>query len=991
MEVLERMTGSVSSGSDDLIALIDSRARYSGEIQDAEKAVEFLVEQRWIDGAALYAEPGNSLLAVSGIPEEMLQLFHNELPSIITGRKVCAEMADAVFLVRHEENALYYLALCRSQDIQGVVLLYISGYEPDNPYLTRMFFCIRDFMSNLNIPFFTDYSWIYGVINYLPGIVFQYFFRNDEEQGLRFISPQVKNITGYDPDYLTNNRGLLSVLVDHDEEQLLTRIAQSARDFLSWNIDVKVRNAAGNMQYFHVEATPQKIGHRTVLWTGFLFDISEETRLRNLQEESAEKYRRLVNSSPEAIFLLSGSAITFVNKQAVQLLGYTGESELLGKEYSNFVLQEEKSRIHLLQRNLLLGKIDALPPLDTDLIKKTGKRIAVEIRATAFILGGERIIQCVVRDVSRERYLLIALEEREELYRSLFERMISAFALHEIILDRNGRPVDFRFLEMNPAFEKLYRIRRADYLNKTADGMQMDIENHWFERFGEVALTRKSIRIEEYDDRAGKTLDVMIFSPAYGQFATISTDVTFKKKAEMQIRLERDRAQSFLNNAGTAFLALDKNGIIKMVNRRLCEIIGETEHALIGKDWYNSYIFPEDRECRFGAFKRRLDSAGLEEDWVECPIQTATGKSRLMYWRFDRINDPDSREILYLLSGEDITEQRHYEQYLNMYLKIVSASKDQLAFFDLDWNIRAQNDAMLYFLRKSREEVQDHHISELFDQQTYSEKIQPALEKAFRGREIILEDWGLFPEYKDKYYRIAISAYYGASGVVGVVYSQQDLTNQVRLEREILEASHNERRQIGMELHDNLSHGLLDLAIRSKVLSNSLMHEYPSLSRDADTISTGLTKAIETTRNLAHGLFPLNLEQGSLLTMFKGIMKSVHRSDTIAIDFHVELNEKLVDRSVATQLFFIGREAVVNSIKHSHAKSVTLELISRGNLGVLCISDDGRGISETELPGIGVNIMRYRARVIGGTITVENKNGGGVVVKCLFPLKQGAD
>jgi len=974
--------------SGDFQFLLDSRERLSNTVQSVDSIIDFLLEQSWIEGAALFAGPDNALLACSGIPDEMLLVFRNRLPFIMDDGPRGSMEYDPVSLLQQEDLVLACSAVTSGGVILGFILMLINRYSCDAPVLQRMCRFIRDVVSSMDIPLFKGYSWMRSIIDNLPGAVFQYYYQSDTEQGPRYISPQVENIFGYSAELLMDTDFFFSLLCGQDSGELLRQsIERSAAQLLPWDLDLDIHNASGAQCCIHLEANPVRVSGGGVLWNGFILDVTEEKRPCSIQKQSSEKYRRVVDPSNEAIFLLSCDRFSSVNRQALALLGFEQEDQLLGKEYLSLFPVEEHGRAYLLQKDLMDGKIDRLQLLKTELLSSTGKRIAVEIVATAFTVNKERIIQCVVRDIEREQNLLIALEESERLYRSLFEQMLSAFALFEIVLDSSGVAIDYRILEVNAAFEEMMGKKRCDLLYKTIRQLMPEIEDTWIERYGHVALRRESIKFEQYDLRLDKTFEVIAFSPAYGQFATIFLDVTSRKKAEMQIRLERDRAQSFLNNAGSAFLALDTQGIVKMANRRLCEIIGHTEHSLIGKDWYNSYIPEENRESRVAAFRRRVDSDSCTEDWVEYPLITASGEQRLMFWRFDKINDPDSMEILHLLSGEDVTEQRRYEQYLNMYLKIVSASKDQLAFFDLERNIRALNDAMLYFLRRSREEVQNHHVSELFPLRTYREKIQPALEKAYQGTEVALEGWGVFPEYQNRYFRIVFSAYFGTTGIMGVVYSQQDLSNQVRLEREILEAGHNERRQIGMELHDKLSHDLLDLAMRSKVLSNSLMHEYPQLSRDADRISAALNGAIDYTRNIAHGLFPLNLEQGNLLTMFRGIMKSIHRSDSVKVEFSVDIDETVVDRSMATQLFFIGREAIVNSIKHSRANRISLKLERRGALGVLLISDDGSGMSIVDKFGIGINIMKYRARVIGGTMTVENKKQGGLDVKCLFPLQ----
>ena len=81
-------------------------------------------------------------------------------------------------------------------------------------------------------------------------------------------------------------------------------------------------------------------------------------------------------------------------------------------------------------------------------------------------------------------------------YAVLINEMIDGFALHEIICDDSGDPVDYRFLDVNPAFEKLTSLKRADVIGKTVREVLPDIEESWIRRYGQVALTGEGIQFE---------------------------------------------------------------------------------------------------------------------------------------------------------------------------------------------------------------------------------------------------------------------------------------------------------------------------------------------------------------------------------------------------------------------------------------------------------------------------------------------------------------
>ena len=128
------------------------------------------------------------------------------------------------------------------------------------------------------------------------------------------------------------------------------------------------------------------------------------------------------------------------------------------------------------------------------------------------------------------------LRESEERYRRLFNEMTTGFALHEIILDEHGQPCDYRFLNVNPAFERLTGLRGEDIIGRQVLEILPDLEPVWLERYGQVALTGAALEFEEYNHSLDKFFEVRVFCPATGQFATLFHDISDRKRAENALR-----------------------------------------------------------------------------------------------------------------------------------------------------------------------------------------------------------------------------------------------------------------------------------------------------------------------------------------------------------------------------------------------------------------------------------------------------------------------
>jgi PAS domain S-box-containing protein len=128
-------------------------------------------------------------------------------------------------------------------------------------------------------------------------------------------------------------------------------------------------------------------------------------------------------------------------------------------------------------------------------------------------------------DITKLKQTLSDLQESEDHYRQLFEEMPNAFALHEIICNEAGLPVDYRFLKVNRTFERMTGLFAKDIVNKSILTVMPDIEPVWIERYGHVTLTGESLVIKDYNKTLDKWFDVRAFRYKPGQFATIFDEI----------------------------------------------------------------------------------------------------------------------------------------------------------------------------------------------------------------------------------------------------------------------------------------------------------------------------------------------------------------------------------------------------------------------------------------------------------------------------------
>jgi PAS domain S-box-containing protein len=221
----------------------------------------------------------------------------------------------------------------------------------------------------------------------------------------------------------------------------------------------------------------------------------------------------------------------------------------------------------------------------------------------------------------------------------------------------------------------------------------------------------------------------------------------------------------------------------------------------------------------------------------------------------------------------------------------------------------------------------------------------------------------------------------------------RDITERKRLEKEILEISDREQRRIGQDLHDGLCQQLTGIELMSRVLEQKLASRSKTNSKLAGDIAGHVRDAIGQTRLLARGLSPVTLESEGLMSALQEFAGNTEKIFRIECRFECVRPVLVNDLTVATHLFRIAQEAVSNAIKHGKANEIEIQLQqnSAGSV-VLRVSDNGSGMSG-ETPkekGMGLQIMRSRAGMIGGNVAIQNAPRGGVQVVCSVALSPGA-
>ncbi len=275
----------------------------------------------------------------------------------------------------------------------------------------------------------------------------------------------------------------------------------------------------------------------------FTFNITERKRAEEALRASEEQFRTLADSIPNLAWWANADGyITWYNKRWYEYTGTTSE-QMEGWGWQSVhdpnVLPKVLERW---QASIATGE-----PFDMEFPLRGADGIFRSFLTRVLPLkdADGQVLRWfgTNTDISALKQSEEALRESEARFRTLFETMTEGFSLNEIILDEAGKPVDLRFLSVNPAFERQTGLKSGDIVGRTVRELFPEAEPVWFERYGQVALTGEPAHFEERFGPLNKWFEVSVYRTEPGRFAVVFFDITERKKAEADVlKLSEDMA-----------------------------------------------------------------------------------------------------------------------------------------------------------------------------------------------------------------------------------------------------------------------------------------------------------------------------------------------------------------------------------------------------------------------------------------------------------------
>jgi len=444
-------------------------------------------------------------------------------------------------------------------------------------------------------------------------------------------------------------------------------------------------------------------------------------RLRNAHEKALEelkvsltKYKVLFDSFPLGISITDRDGnIIESSRESERLLGVSREDHMMrtidGEEWriirpdGTDMPEHEFASVVALKDGCLVENVEM------GIVKGNGDITWINVTAAPIPLEGYGVA-ITYGDITKRKKAETDLKVSENRYHELFSAMTEGFAVHEIICDEGGRPCDYRFLDVNPAFERMTGLRKEDVVGKTFRQILPGEDTVWIERYGPVALSGEPVHFDNYSSALKKYYEVFSYAPSPGQFATLFMDITDRKHAEEELGRRREdledlvrrrttelearntqlkqeisqrkRAENALRLASAynrslleasldPLVTIDKHGMITDVNRATEKVTGRSREELVGTDF--SGYFTEPHKARAGY--RKVFSSGSVKDYL-LEILHRDGHVTPVLYNAAVYHDQTGSVLGVFAAARDISKrQKAEEENLQLEKRLVQAQK----------------------------------------------------------------------------------------------------------------------------------------------------------------------------------------------------------------------------------------------------------------------------------------------------------------------------
>jgi hypothetical protein len=389
-------------------------------------------------------------------------------------------------------------------------------------------------------------------------------------------------------------------------------------------------------------------------------DITERRLAHDKVKQSEFHFRRLADTVPASIWITNKDGYcTYLNKHWYELTGQS-EQEALG---FGWLTATHPDDVQAAKEAFIKANSDQVEFNSTYRLKHADGQyrwVVDRARPRYDDAGNYEGLTGSVIDIHQEKQGEERIRISEAKYRNLFNTMEQGFCIIEVIFDEKKKPVDYRFVEVNPVFGEHTGLQHA--LSKTARELLPNLEQHWFDMYANVALTGESIRFSEGSEVMGRWFDVYAFKvgePGSSHVAILFSDVSDRKKSEQKLRRSEESFRALVTATSNVIYRMSPDWTA-MQNLQGNGFLSDTGEPV--KDWLLHYIHPAEHE----RVKKQINEAIQTKSVFELEHQVLRTDGTIG-WTFSRaipVLDPKGNIIEWFGAASDISERKFTAQAL---------------------------------------------------------------------------------------------------------------------------------------------------------------------------------------------------------------------------------------------------------------------------------------------------------------------------------------
>ena len=747
-------------------------------------------------------------------------------------------------------------------------------------------------------------------------------------------------------------------------------------------------------------------------------DVTEKRRAQEALRKSEERFRLALKNSPVSVAVQD---LNFVYQWAYNQRSRRPD-EIVGKTDADLFAPEEAAMILETKRRVLESGSDVHVQ---HWVTSNGRRMFLDLyyEPTRDPVGQITGIGIAVVDLTERKAAEEALRESEKRYRTLFKTIDAGFCIIEMFFDAANRPIDYRFLEVNTAFEKQTGLHAAE--GKFMRELAPAHETHWYEIYGKIAQTGEPEHFVNEARALNRWYDVYAYrvgAPESRQVAILFNDISEHKHAEEALRRSRaeleQRVQertaeltealqalhqtgaytrSLIESSLDPLVTIGRDGTITDVNAAAETATGRARQELIGTDF--STYFTEPEKARTG-YLQVFDEGSVRNYPLE--ICHRDGRTIPVLYNAALYRDEAGQVVGIFAAARDITERKRAEDALRQSeqeFRTLAEAVPQIVWATRPdgWNVYFNQKWVDYtgltlaescghgwntpFHPDDRQRAWEAWKHATQDEAPYS------LECRLRRADGIYRWWLIRGEPMRGVNGEILKWFGTCTDIEELKQASEQLR---RITSELMVAEQRERQRLAQVLHDGLQQILVGAKLRLALLERA-----KDIQQTTGQIRELIDDAIETSRSLSVELSPPILLQGDLVAALEWLARWMHDKHGIEVNLTARAKIAHLKEDAILLLFQAARELLFNVVKHAGVKNACIELNQLDGHVSMTVEDKGVGFDQNKLAlregqssGTGLFGIRERISYIGGIIEIDSTPGLGSRFSLTVPVPE---